>query len=136
MTRLSSPRVVLDTNVLVAAGFRPRSASGRLAAAVRQGALVHVWCDATRAEADHLLSTIPPLRGTDAEALFPEAGRFASPLNPGAYPGVPGTLDRTFAALADAAGVPLVTADGPLAAGARAHGLAVLSPAAAARGLL
>lgn len=127
---------VLDTNVLVAAGFRPRSASGRLAAAVRDGRLVALWTGATRAEAVAVLGRIPPLRHLDLSALFPEAGRLDAPLHPAAFDRVPDPADRAFAALADAAGVPLVTADAPLVAGARAHGLDVRSPGAAARTLL
>jgi len=98
--------------------------------------LVGVWHAATRAEAERILGHIPPLRGLDAAGLFPEAGRFDGPLQPDRYPLIPGDMDRTFAALAVAAGAPLVSADGPLTAGARAHGVAVLSPSEAARALL
>ena len=129
-------RAVLDTNVLVAAGFRPRSASGRLADAVRGGRLVAVWSAATRAEAEAVVGRIPPLCGVDLALLFPDAGRHDGPLDPAAYARVPDAADRAFAALAVAAGVPLVTADGPLVEGARAHGLRVLSPSEAARLLL
>ena len=129
----AAPRAVLDTNVLVAAGFRPRSASGRLADAVRDGRLVAVWCAATRAEAEAVVGQIPPLRGVDLVPLFPETGRHDGPLDSAAYARVPDVPDRVFAALAAAAGVPLVTADAPLVEGARAHGLRVLSPSDADR---
>lgn len=126
-------RAVLDTNVLVAAGFRPGSASGRLAAAVVDGSLVNLWRATTRAEAERLFATIPPLRRQGTAAFFPEAGRYDGLFDPAAYPEVPGRIDRVFAALAGATGAPLVTADGPLAAGARTHGVPVLSPAEAVR---
>ena len=132
----ATARAVLDTNVLVAAGFRPRSASGRLAEAVRDGRLVTLWTSRTRAEAEAVLGRIPPLRDLDLGPLFPEAGRLDGPTDPGAFDRVPGPADRPFAALAHAAGAPLVTADASFAAGARAHGLDVRSPAEAARTLL
>ena len=132
----AAPRVVLDTNVLVAAGFRPRSASGRLAAAVRDGRLVALWSPATRAEARAVLGRIPPLRHLDLGDFFPEAGRLDVPLDPAAFDRVPDPADRAFVTLAAAAGAPLVTADAPLAAGARAHGVDVRSPSATARSLL
>ena len=45
---MSGPAVVLDTNVLVAAGFNPRSASARIVNAVKQGKLHMLWNEATR----------------------------------------------------------------------------------------
>ena len=135
---MASPvsRVVLDTNVLVAAGFQPRSAVGRLTEAVRSGRLVALWCEATRAEAEAVVSRIPPLRAVDLALLFPDEGRVDDALDPTAFSHVPDVADRSFAALASAAGVPLVTADAPLVAGARAHGVVVFSPGEAARALL
>ena len=44
------PAVVLDTNVFVAAGFNPRSASARIVDAVKHGQVRMVWNDATRRE--------------------------------------------------------------------------------------
>ncbi|PAP77712.1 PIN domain-containing protein [Rubrivirga marina] len=136
MSSHDAPRAVLDTNVLVAAGFRPRSASGRLAAAVRDGRLLALWTEATRAEAVSVLGRIPPLRPADLGALFPEAGQVQLLLDSDRFDRVPGPADRTFAALASAAGAPLVTADAPLAEGARAHGVDVRAPSEAARSLL
>jgi uncharacterized protein len=43
-----TPRVVLDTNVFVGAGFNPRSHSALLLDAVRDGRLRMVWDDAIR----------------------------------------------------------------------------------------
>ena len=119
--------------MFVAAAFRPASASGRLVAAARGGRLVAVWNAATRAEAERVVGQIPPLAGLDVGAVFGEAGRWDGPLDLGPFAHVEGQLDRQLAALAAAAGVPLVSADRPLAEGARAAGVAVLRPAEAAR---
>ncbi|WP_412062803.1 putative toxin-antitoxin system toxin component, PIN family [Rubrivirga sp. IMCC45206] len=121
-------RVVLDTCVLVAAGFRPDSASGRLAQAVRAGRLLALWSPATRAEGLAVLGRIPPLRGLDPDGLFPPAGRIDGPLASDRYPSIPGETDRRFAALADAHGAVLVTLDAPLLDGALAHGLDARRP--------
>lgn len=59
---MPSPLLVLDTNVLVAAGFNPRSASARIVDAVKQGRLRMVWNDATRREIERIVQQIPPLR--------------------------------------------------------------------------
>ena len=40
------PAVVLDTNVFIAAAFKPRSDSGRVVDAVRSGTLRLVWNEA------------------------------------------------------------------------------------------
>ena len=129
------PRAVLDANVFVAAGFRPASASGRLVEAARDGQLVAAWTDETRAEAERVVGQIPPLRGVDLDGAFRPSGRWGGPLGLGPFAHVAGRLDQTLAALAAAAGVPLVTADGPLLDGARAAGAVVLRPAEAARAL-
>ncbi|MGZ3667280.1 MAG: PIN domain-containing protein, partial [Ktedonobacterales bacterium] len=54
--------VVLDTNVFVAAGFNPHSASARLVDAVKRGEIRMVWNDATRREIERIVRQIPPLR--------------------------------------------------------------------------
>ena len=41
--------IVIDTNVFVAAGFNPRSASARVLAAVRQGRFQLIWNKPTNA---------------------------------------------------------------------------------------
>ena len=103
--------VVLDTNVWVAAGFRPRSASGRLIEQVRQGEVRLVWDRATREETEHVLRKIPPLSWEAVASLFHDEDRFAGPTDPERFDFVADPADRKFAALAEAAGVPLVSLD-------------------------
>lgn len=103
--------MILDTNIFVAAGFRPGSASGRLVEAVRSGAARMPWSDATRAETERILRRIPPL---DAEALldvFREEDRWDGELHPESFEAVPDPEDRKFAALAAATGALLITSD-------------------------
>ena len=59
--RREALRVVLDTNVIVAAGFQPGGASAWLLDAIRKGALRMIWDDATRRETEHIVHKIPPL---------------------------------------------------------------------------
>ena len=122
--------------MLVAASFRPDSASGRLVAATRDRRLLALWTDATRTEAERMFGQIPPLDDHDLAPLFPEAGRVAAPLDMDAVAGADGVVDQTLAALALSTGAPLVTADRLLTDAAAAAGVTVFSPAEAARRLL
>jgi predicted nucleic acid-binding protein len=103
--------VVLDTNIFVGAGFNSRSSSARLVDAVRDGRLRMIWNDATRDEAEHILRRIPPLERDRFASLFREADRFRGETKPDQFRFVTDPADRKFAALAEAASVPLVTQD-------------------------
>jgi len=107
---------VLDTNVIVAAGFRPASASGRILDRVRAGALRLVWNERTREETERILRRIPPLDWDAVADLFRPENRCEHRLDPARHEHLSGSLDREFLALAEAAGVTLVTADGELLA--------------------
>jgi predicted nucleic acid-binding protein len=106
-----TPQVVLDTKVFVGAGFNPRSHSALLLDAVRVGRLRMVWDDATREEIEHVLRRIPRLTWGAVAQLFREEERFDGATHPDQFGYVPDPTDRKFAALADAANVPLVTSD-------------------------
>jgi predicted nucleic acid-binding protein len=125
--------VVLDTNVFVAAGFNPRSHSARLLQAVRDGRLRMIWNDATRDETQHILRQIPRLSWARVETLFRETDKFHGATHPAQFGYVPDPADRKFAALADAAQVPLVTSDTGLIK-ARAHArIPIMTPGDFAR---
>ena len=122
------PPVVLDTNVFVAAGFNPRSASAKIVDAVKQGQLRMVWNDATRRETERIMKQIPPLRAHDVEQYFRPADRFTGTTHPERFADIPDPDDRKFAALAHAAGAILISNDEHLL-GHRDHlGLTVLTP--------
>jgi predicted nucleic acid-binding protein len=118
------PEVVLDTNVFVAAGFNPGSQSARLVEAVRDGRLRMVWDDATRGEIEHVMRQIPRLSWTRIADLF----RFSGSTHPEEFGFVPDPADRKFAALADAAQVPLVTSDAGLLKAGGQMKVGVLKP--------
>lgn len=103
-------RVVIDTNVFVAAAFDPRSNAARVLAEVREGRLVLVWDAATRRETEHVLRRIPRLDPADASALFSRGeewtGSRAADVSAIADPD-----DRKFAALAAGSGAVLVSSD-------------------------
>ncbi|HWQ13591.1 MAG TPA: PIN domain-containing protein, partial [Roseiflexaceae bacterium] len=124
------PRAVFDTNVFVAAGFNPASHAARLVGAVREGELTLVWNADTRAEVLNTLSRIPPLAGLDVAALFRPEAEFRAAAAPTGYGAIPDPADRVFAALADAAGVPLVTNDAHLLDHRAAMRVPVLTPRA------
>jgi len=109
MTRKT--RAVLDTNVFVAAGFNPRSASARLLSELRAGRLSLVWNEETRGETRSVLKRIPRLSWEDVAPLFAPEGRQRSGIDPSAVSFVVDPEDRKFAALSIASGATLVSAD-------------------------
>lgn len=109
--RREALRVVLDTNVIVAAGFQPDGASARLLAAIREGALRMVWDDATRRETEHIVHKIPPLSRMRIDDLYRPEDRYAGATDPAAFAFVPDPDDRKFLALAAASGAALITLD-------------------------
>jgi hypothetical protein len=68
--RMNECRLVLDTNVFVAAGFEPKSASARLLKALRQGRCRMIWHQTTRREMERVLRRIPPLDWQRFAPLF------------------------------------------------------------------
>jgi predicted nucleic acid-binding protein len=121
-------RLVLDTNIFVAAAFKPGSTSGRIIAALRAGSLRMVWTDATRRETEQILRRIPPIDAEPFLTLFRPEDRYAGELDTMAFTRVPDVDDRKFAALACAAGATLITIDAHLL-GAAAPDLDVQTPA-------
>ena len=63
-------RIVIDTNVFVAAGFNPRSAAARILAAVREGRFQLIWNEPTRRETEMILRRIPHLDWERVADLF------------------------------------------------------------------
>jgi predicted nucleic acid-binding protein len=121
-------RVVLDTNVFVAAGFNSHSASARIIERVETGGLCLVWDEATRRETRTILRQIPPLSWERRAPLFLEENRFAEAVHPEQFAWVPDPDDRKFAALAAASGAVLVTNDDHLLARREEAGLSILTP--------
>jgi predicted nucleic acid-binding protein len=111
---MPTSKAILDTNVFVGSGFNSGSASRKLVDAIRSGELVLVWNEETRRETLAVLRKIPPLSHEDVEALFGEEGRWDGETHPEEFELVEDPTDRKFAALAHAAGVPVVTNDDDL----------------------
>jgi uncharacterized protein len=121
-------RVVLDTNLFVAAGFNPRSRSARIIQEVDRGSLVMVWNDDTRGEIRAVLSQIPPLSWERWAGLFREEFRHHGETHPERFALVPDPDDRKFAALAAATGATLVSNDAHLLDGRDGYDFPILSP--------
>jgi predicted nucleic acid-binding protein len=125
---MSRPAVVLDTNVLVAAGFNRRSASARIVEEVKRGELRMLWNDATRREIEHIVRKIPPLRAQALEPLFRPEDRVTVPTHPERFAEIPDPDDRKFAALAEATGAVLISNDEHLLGHRDRMNVAVLTP--------
>jgi predicted nucleic acid-binding protein len=123
-------RVVIDTNVFVAAGFNPGSASARILAAVREGDFQLVWNNETRRETETILRRIPRLDWTRVADLFQPQGEFTGPVDPDAFVMISDRDDRKFAALSAAANAPFVTSDNHVLAQGHTAGIDILSPRA------
>jgi predicted nucleic acid-binding protein len=121
--------VVLDTNVLVAAGFNPRSASARIVDAVKRARARMVWNDATRREIERIVQQIPPLRRQPVTGLFRPENQVLAPTHPEHFAEIPDPDDRKFAALARAAGAVLISNDKHLLASRDQLDFPVLTPA-------
>jgi uncharacterized protein len=120
--------VVVDTNVFVAAGFNPRSASGRILEAIREGRFRLIWNEPTRRETELILRRIPRLDWQTVACLFPPEGEFAGPVDPAAFAVIADPDDRKFAALSAAADVPLVTSDKLVLAQRGRIGIEIVTP--------
>ena len=121
-------RIVIDTNVFVAAGFNQRSAAARILAAVREGHFQLIWNEPTRRETEMILRRIPHLDWERVADLFRPEAEFTGPVDPESFALVPDPEDRKFAALSAAAQAPLVTNDNDLLAHRDMVGIDVLTP--------
>ena len=129
-----TPRIVLDTNVFVAAAFNPRSHAARIIDAVRDGQLRLIWNEATRRETRGILERIPPISWDPFAELFREENRHCDPVDPGWFGHVRDADDRKFGALAYAAGATLITQDDDLLEGRSNVSVPILTPAEFLRG--
>jgi uncharacterized protein len=122
--------VVIDTNVFVAAGFNPGSASARILAGIRGGRFRLIWNQPTRRETEMILRRIPRLDWEKVTDLFRPEGEFTGPVDPDAFALIADPDDRKFAALSAATRAPLVTSDKHVLAQSSAVGIDAVTPTA------
>jgi|SRR6516165_6165092 len=122
--------VVIDTNVFVAAGFNPKSASGRILEGVHEGRFRLIWNEPTRHETQMILRRIPRLDWRGVADLFRPEGEFIGETDPRAFAAIQDPDDRKFAALSAAAAAPLVTSDKHVLARRAVVGIDAVTPAA------
>jgi predicted nucleic acid-binding protein len=122
--------VVIDTNVFVAAGFNPGSASARILDGIREGRFRLIWNEPTRRETEMILRRIPRLDWEKVVDLFRPEGEFTGPTDPEAFTLIADLDDRKFAALSAAARAPLVTSDKHVLAQSNAAGIDAVTPTA------
>jgi predicted nucleic acid-binding protein len=104
-------RLVLDTNIFVAAAFNPRSSSARILRGIEKDLFALVWNDATRRETETILRRIPRIDWNRFKHLFRPEWKSTAATHPETFAEVEDPDDRKFAALAAASGAVLVTND-------------------------
>ena len=122
--------IVIDTNVFVAAGFNPRSASARVLAATRDGRFRLIWNRSTRRETELILVRIPRLDWERFADLCQPEGEFTGPVDLDAFALIADPDDRKFAALSAVVQRPLVTNDNDLLAARNVTGIDARTPRA------
>jgi uncharacterized protein len=120
--------VVIDTNVFVAAGFNPRSASARILEGIREGRFRLIWNQPTRRETEMILRRIPRLDWQTVANLFRPEEEFTGPADPADFSMIDDPDDRKFAALSAAANAPLVTSDKLVLAQQGRIGIEIVTP--------
>jgi predicted nucleic acid-binding protein len=120
--------VVIDTNVFVAAGFNPGSASARILEDVREGRFRLIWNQPTRRETEMILRRIPHLDWRTVADLFRQEGEYTGAVDPAGFTVIADPDDRKFAALSAAANAPLVTSDKLVLAQRGRIGIEIVTP--------
>ena len=120
--------VVVDTNVFVAAGFNPSSASARLLDSIREGRLRLIWNQPTRRETEIILRRIPRLDWRKFADLFRPQDEFTGPVELDHFAAISDPEDRKFAALSAAASAILLTSDKLVLAQRGKIGIEILTP--------
>jgi uncharacterized protein len=120
--------IIVDTNIFVAAGFNPKSASARLIKAIREGRYRLVWNQPTRRETEMILRRIPRLDWGDVVDLFQPEGEFKGGTTPEAFACIVDPDDRKFTALSAATGCPLISNDDHVLAQRDTFGIQVVTP--------
>lgn len=124
-------RVVLDTNVFVAAGFNTNSHSRQVLDKVESRRWRLVWNGATHSETRAVLEKIPPLEADELLHAFELHPEYTGPIDLSTADVVEDPSDRKFAALAAAAQAMLISLDDHLLAKADSLPVQVLRPGAA-----
>jgi len=114
VTLTAPEKVILDTNVLVAAGFKRGSSAAQIVGAIRRGDFRLVWNQATRRENEAILRRIPHLDWEEFSDLFDPGGEYAGTTALHRFDRIEDPEDRKFAALAAATGAIVISSDAHL----------------------
>lgn len=121
-------RLVVDTNVFVAAAFNSSSSSAGILRGIERGRFTLIWNEATRRETEAVVGRIPRIDWDQFKHLFrPECENIVA-TDPDAFAEVEDPDDRKFAALAAVSEAILVTNDRHLLDQALTNRLDVMKP--------
>lgn len=122
------PTIVIDTNVFVAALFRPESHAARVLERVRRGDVRMIWNASTRNETRAIVTKIPPISWASVESLFSPNDEYTGATDTDRFTRIPDPEDRKFAALAFETGALLLSGDDDLLEHQEALDILVLTP--------
>lgn len=129
------PKVVIDTNIFVAAGFNPRSSSARIIAMIADDALTMVWNEATRRESAQIVQKIPRLSWQRFAPLFRDQHNVGVETHPARLRQIEDRDDRKFAALAQVSDATLISNDDHLLSQRQNLGIRIQRPSEFLRSL-
>lgn len=121
-------KVVLDTNVLVAAGFNPQSSSAQIISAIKAKELLLTWDQSTITETKMIIDKIPPLSWNDFTSLYNKPAEYKGKISLARFSNISDPDDRKFAALADATGATLISNDDHLLSVRDNTSISILTP--------
>lgn len=107
----STLKVILDTNIFVAAGFNRRSSSRIIISMIEDEQIKMVWNQRTLSETRRIINQIPVLHWSRFVHIFREESEYTGETHPEDFDFIPDPEDRKFAALAAATGATLITND-------------------------
>jgi predicted nucleic acid-binding protein len=120
--------IIIDTNILVASEFNPKSHSAQIVKQVRSGQLRMIWSEQTRDEAKLIVGKIPPLSWEAIAGLFRSENCYSGALFPEGFQHIADTADIKFVALSDVTGAPLITMDKGLLSARETLAVPILMP--------
>lgn len=122
-------KVILDSNIFIAAAFNKKSSSSKIVEIIKRGHLILVWDEKTKAETKKLITQIPVIEWGQFAQLFTEDTFHDTKVDKSEFKSsISDPDDRKFAALAKSSSAPIVSNDSDLLDTQKHTGIKVYKP--------